>query len=111
MEKDLRIFYIINLLFSTLLYAIPYRFGRIFLRGGLIIIIAISLMIIFRIIWEQNEKEQRFSVTILLVNGIAVLHFLLIFLKIVFNPSGIWLLITGLAIAGLTYYIVNRQLI
>ena len=110
MKLTLKISYIMMLLASILLYAIPFEFG-----GNLtktltgIVIIGFSVYAIIKI-WTDFESSDRFHIAILLINTLAVLHFSLIFLTLVIEVGYATLFIAGIIIASILFYYTSNRM-
>lgn len=110
MKITLRISYIIMLLASILLYAIPFKYGGNILRViTAIIIVGFSIYAIKRV-WTDFRSSDRFHIVILLINTLAVLHFSLIFLTLVIDASYLTLFAAGVVIGAIVFYVAANRM-
>lgn len=102
--------YVATLVFSIFLYAIPFEFGGNIMRVSMAFTSIAFLLYVIRKIWLLVEKEDRNKVVLLLVNALAVLHFILIFIIVVMDPSYFTIFLVGSIIASLVFYVVHDRM-
>lgn len=110
MKLTLRISYIIMLLASILLYAIPFEFGGNMTKAVTGIIIIVFSIYAIKRVWTDFESSDRFHIAILLINTLAVLHFSLIFLTLVIEVSYLTLFIVGITIGAIVFYVTANRM-
>lgn len=110
MNVKMKYAYIATLIFSILIYAIPYDFGGNSIRNLMTVLAIVSFIYVGIEIWRKIERRDRNIVALLLVNAIAILHFVLIFLSVVMDASYLFIFIAGALTAGISFYIVHNRM-
>lgn len=110
MRIKLRISYIIMLFSSILFYAVPFEYGGNIVRAATALVVIGFSIYSIRMVWQDFKSIDRFNIAILLINSLAALHFSLIFLTVVIEVSHLWLLIAGLVIGTIIFFIVQNRM-
>jgi hypothetical protein len=102
--------YVATLVFSIFLYAIPFEIGGNIMRVSMAFISIAFFIYVIRKVGLLVEQENRNKVTLLLVNTLAILHFALIFIIVVIDPSYLTIFLIGSVIASFVFFVVNNRM-
>ena len=110
MDAKIKYAYIATLIFSILIYAIPYDYGGNVLRAVMAVLAILSFIYVGLSIWRAINRRDRNVVALLIVNALAVLHFILIFLSVVMNASYLVIFLVGILTAGICFYFIHHRM-
>lgn len=110
MVQKMRITYVLSLAFSMLVYAVPFKYGGNLVRNTLVALIVGLLGYTLFKVRSVFVKEEIIPIALLLLNGITVLHFALIFFVVVFDPSHLVMLVIGFILALLIFWVINNRM-
>lgn len=110
MISKIKYSYVATLIFSILLYAIPFEIGGNIMRVSMAVISIAFLIYLIRKIGGLVEQENRYKITLLLINSLAIFHFILIFIIVVIDPGYFTIFLIGSVVASLIFLVVNNQM-